>query len=149
MNAPERAAAFLLDEDNGERKIEYTQDTKSTNAGVFKFNKEDHTVGNLLRLQLLRDPGVRFAGYQHPHPLLNYINMRIQTNSSNVEPLEVLLNAFEDLGNETGKCVFLSLFERASETDCWFCLFLLLSDDLFLSFCRLGGNNHTGLGCWI
>jgi len=68
---------------------------------VFKFNKEDHTIGNLLRMQLLRDPGVRFVGYQHPHPLVNYISLRIQTNSSTVEPFEVLLNAFEDLGNET------------------------------------------------
>ena len=101
MNAPERSAAFLLDEDNGERKIEYTVDTKTTNAGVFKFNKEDHTVGNLLRMQLLRDPAVRFAGYQHPHPLLNYINLRIQTNSSNTTPIEVLSNAFEDLSDET------------------------------------------------
>ena len=101
MNAPERTAAFLLDEDNGERKIEYASDTKTTNAGVFRFNREDHTVGNLFRLQLLRDPTVRFAGYQHPHPLLNYINLRIQTNSSNVSPAEVLTNAIEDLGSET------------------------------------------------
>jgi DNA-directed RNA polymerase II subunit RPB11 len=101
MNAPERTAAFLLDEDNGERKIEFAIDTKTTNAGVFRFNREDHTVGNLFRLQLLRDPTVRFAGYQHPHPLLNYINLRVQTNSSNVSPAEVLTNAIEDLGSET------------------------------------------------
>jgi DNA-directed RNA polymerase II subunit RPB11 len=101
MNAPERTAAFILDEDNGERKIEFALDTKTTNAGVFRFNREDHTVGNLFRLQLLRDPTVRFAGYQHPHPLLNYINLRIQTNSSNVSPAEVLTNAIEDLGSET------------------------------------------------
>lgn len=101
MNAPERAAAFLLDEDSGERKIEYSVDTKTTNAGVFRFNKEDHTVGNLLRMQLLRDPTVRFAGYQHPHPLLNYIQMRVQTNSSNIAPAEALSNAIEDLGSET------------------------------------------------
>ena len=101
MNAPERTAAFLLDEDSGERKIVYTVDTKTTNAGVFRFNKEDHTVGNLLRLQLLRDPTVRFAGYQHPHPLVNYIDMRVQTNSSTVAPMETLSNAIEDLGNET------------------------------------------------
>ena len=28
MTAPERAAAFLLDEDSGEVKIEYSADTK-------------------------------------------------------------------------------------------------------------------------
>jgi DNA-directed RNA polymerase II subunit RPB11 len=48
MNAPECSAAFLLDEESGEQKIEYTADTKVTNAGTFRFNKEDHTIGNLL-----------------------------------------------------------------------------------------------------
>ena len=89
MNAPERNAVFLLDEDNGERKIVYGQDTKVTNAGTFRFNKEDHTVGNLFRMQLLRDPNVRFAGYIHPHPLLNYIDLKVQTNSSNTTPTDV------------------------------------------------------------
>jgi DNA-directed RNA polymerase II subunit RPB11 len=67
MNTPERSACFILDDD--EEKIEYAADTKVSNAGTFTFNKEDHTVGNLLRMQLLRDPQVKFAGYMHPHPL--------------------------------------------------------------------------------
>jgi DNA-directed RNA polymerase II subunit RPB11 len=49
MNAPERTAAFMIDEDAGEKKITYTPSTKVPNAGTFVFNKEDHTVGNLLR----------------------------------------------------------------------------------------------------
>ena len=65
------------------------------------MNKEDHTIGNLLRMQLLRDPSVRFAGYMIPHPLINRIDMRIQTTSSTVSPVEVLSSAIEDLGNET------------------------------------------------
>jgi DNA-directed RNA polymerase II subunit RPB11 len=89
------------DEDNGEVKVVYTADTKISNAGTFRFNKEDHTVGNLFRMQLLRDPSVRFAGYIHPHPLLHFIDMKIQTNSSNVAPVEVLSAAIEDLANET------------------------------------------------
>ena len=60
MNTPERSSAFILDDD--EEKIEYMADTKVSNAGTFTFNKEDHTVGNLLRMQLLRDPAVKFAG---------------------------------------------------------------------------------------
>lgn len=44
MNAPERTASFLLDEDNGEMKIVYTPDTKVANSGTFRFNREDHTV---------------------------------------------------------------------------------------------------------
>jgi DNA-directed RNA polymerase II subunit RPB11 len=72
-----------------------------TNAGTFRFNREDHTVGNLFRMQLLRDPSVRFAGYYHPHPLVYYINLKIQTNNSTVAPVEVLSSAIEDLANET------------------------------------------------
>ena len=73
----------------------------SANAGEFKLNKEDHTVANLLRMQLLRDPSVRFAGYFHPHPLVHFINLKIQTNNSTVAPVEVLSSAIEDLANET------------------------------------------------
>ena len=60
MNAPERSSAFILEDD--EEKIEYAADTKVSNAGTFTLNKEDHTMANLLRLQLLRDPQVKFAG---------------------------------------------------------------------------------------
>jgi len=58
-------------------------------------------VANLFRMQLLRDNSVRFAGYHHPHPLLNYVEMKIQTNSSTVAPIETLSAAIEDLSNET------------------------------------------------
>jgi DNA-directed RNA polymerase II subunit RPB11 len=101
MNAPERSASFLLDEDSGEQKIVYTADTKVTNAGTFRFNKEDHTVGNLLRMQLLRDPNVRFTGYIHPHPLVHFLDLKIQTNTATTDPIAVLSNAIEDLSGET------------------------------------------------
>lgn len=52
-------------------------------------------------MQLLRDPSVRFAGYYHPHPLVHYLNMKIQTTNSTVTPIEVLSSAIEDLSNET------------------------------------------------
>lgn len=65
------------------------------------FLFQDHTIANLFRMQLLRDPTVRFAGYYHPHPLVHYINLKIQTNNSNVAPVEVLSSAIEDLSNET------------------------------------------------
>mmetsp|Transcript_39385 Transcript_39385/g.57913 ORF Transcript_39385/g.57913 Transcript_39385/m.57913 type:complete len:136 (-) Transcript_39385:509-916(-) len=100
-NRPERSAAFLLDEDNGEVKVTYTADTKVSNAGTFCFNKEDHTIGNLLRMQLLRDPHVRFTGYMLPHPLIHKLNLKIQTSSSQVTPVEVLSSAIVDLGSET------------------------------------------------
>lgn len=98
-NAPERSSAFILDDD--EEKIEYQPDTKVSNAGTFTFNKEDHTVANLLRMQLLRDPAVKFAGYMHPHPLIHKINLKVQTSTSQVAPAETLSAAIEDLSNET------------------------------------------------
>jgi DNA-directed RNA polymerase II subunit RPB11 len=111
MNAPERSASFLLDEDSGERKIVYTADTKVTNAGTFRFNKEDHTVGNLLRMQLLRDPNVRYVGYQHPHPLVHFIDVKIQTNTATTDPIAVLSNAIEDLSGENDHLI--TVFEEA------------------------------------
>mmetsp|Transcript_18059 Transcript_18059/g.22458 ORF Transcript_18059/g.22458 Transcript_18059/m.22458 type:complete len:131 (+) Transcript_18059:106-498(+) len=105
INTPERTAAFLLDEDNGERKITYEPDTKVSNAGTFELNREDHTVANLLRMQLLRHPSVRFTGYKHPHPLIHKIILKIQTNSSTVSPVEVLSEAIEALSNETDHLV--------------------------------------------
>ena len=38
--------------------------TGTPNSAVFTFNKEDHTLGNLLRAHLLKDPHVIFAGYK-------------------------------------------------------------------------------------
>ena len=58
-------------------------------------------MGTLLRMQLLRDPNVRFAGYIHRHPLVHYIDLKIQTNSSTTDPKAVLSNAIEDLSGET------------------------------------------------
>ena len=47
MNAPPTFESFLLFE--GEKKITREQDTKVPNAAVFTINKEDHTVGNMVR----------------------------------------------------------------------------------------------------
>ena len=101
MNAPERSAAFLLDEDNAEEKVTYVSDTKVSNAGTFTFNKEDHTIGNLICQQLLRDSCVRFVGYRVPHPLVHRIDLKLQTTSSTLAPTDVLINAVEDLKDET------------------------------------------------
>ena len=64
-------------------------------------------------MQLLRDPSVRFAGYLHPHPLVYYIDLKIQTNNSTVAPVEVLSSAIEDLANETDH--LMNQFQEAKE----------------------------------
>jgi hypothetical protein len=38
-NRPERSEAFILDEDSGEKKVEYVADTRMINAGTFLINK--------------------------------------------------------------------------------------------------------------
>lgn len=80
---------------------------------LLSFKTTDHTIANLFRMQLLRDPSVRFAGYYHPHPLVHFINMKIQTNNSNVAPVEVLSSAIEDLSNETDHLI--TQFQEAIE----------------------------------
>ena len=37
---------------------------KVPNAAIFTLNKEDHTLGNMIRHQLMKDPNVIFAGYK-------------------------------------------------------------------------------------
>ncbi|OQR84946.1 DNA-directed RNA polymerase II subunit J [Achlya hypogyna] len=97
MNAPSRSDAYLLPD--GAQKVTYEKDTRINNAGQFTILREDHTVANLVRMQLLRDPNVTFAGYMHPHPLINDIKVRIQTNN-NSSPIEALGNCLDDLSTE-------------------------------------------------
>ena len=58
-------------------------------VGTFILGKEDHTIGNLLRYQLLRDPSVRFAGYRMPHPLVFDCHVRVETMDSKLTPINV------------------------------------------------------------
>jgi DNA-directed RNA polymerase II subunit RPB11 len=48
INAPERSQLWLLPD--GEKKMTYEKDSKLANAGIFVLKKEDHTMGNLLRM---------------------------------------------------------------------------------------------------
>ncbi|KAK3760915.1 hypothetical protein RRG08_042130 [Elysia crispata] len=97
MNAPSTFESFLLFE--GEKKISIEKDTKVPNAALFTVNKEDHTLGNLITTQLLKDPQVLFAGYKIPHPLEHKFVLRIQT-TPDYTPAEAFTNAITDLISE-------------------------------------------------
>nr|CAH0109472.1 unnamed protein product [Daphnia galeata] len=123
MNAPPSFESFLLFE--GEKKIVVEQDTKVPNAAIFTVNKEDHTLGNMIRCfsntfvkavsinhndlrlfkpcislrLLLKDPNVLFAGYKQPHPLEHKFILRIQSTPS-YSPQDALMNAITDLISE-------------------------------------------------
>lgn len=60
------------------------------------FFQEDHTLGNMIRCQLLKDPKVLFAGYKNPHPLEHKIILRVQT-TSDYTPQDALMQAITDL----------------------------------------------------
>merc|ERR1719506_2600678 len=61
------------------RRIQIWPDEKVPYAVVFKIWLEDHTLGNSLRMELLRNENVLFAGYKVPHPLDHMIELRVQT----------------------------------------------------------------------
>ncbi|WFD21684.1 DNA-directed RNA polymerase II core subunit [Malassezia equina] len=89
-NAPDRFNLFLLQP--GEQRIEIQEDMRLPNAATFVFNKEDHTLGNMLRHAVLAQPGVLFCGYKVPHPLEPRVLVKIQTDGTQT-PAEVLQQA--------------------------------------------------------
>ncbi|KAI0035828.1 DNA-directed RNA polymerase [Vararia minispora EC-137] len=80
MNAPNRYELFVLDD--GEKPVEVAEDTKIPNAATVKVMKQDHTLANMIRAQLLAMPQILFAGYKVPHPLQPYFLLKIQTDGT-------------------------------------------------------------------
>lgn len=94
MNAPPRYDSFVLGDD--EKKLVPQEEAKISNAATFTFNKEDHTLANMLRAQLLLNPNVIFAGYRVPHPLEPRVEIKVQTDGEKT-PHQVLRTATEEL----------------------------------------------------
>lgn len=88
---------FVLQE--GQRKVSYKADTKLANAGTFTIMHEDHTMGNLVRMQLHLDKQVVFAGYRIPHPLDPKMLIKVQTGGVK-SPVQAVEHALEDLRSE-------------------------------------------------
>jgi DNA-directed RNA polymerase II subunit RPB11 len=88
---------FVLPE--GTSKVVYASDTKLENSGTFTMLQEDHTIGNLLRMQLHADKHVLFAGYRIPHPLETRMLVRVQTTGVKT-PVQAVEHALEDLRSE-------------------------------------------------
>lgn len=82
-----------------QKKVEYKADTKLVNAGTFTIMHEDHTLGNLVRMQLHSDKHVVFAGYRVPHPLEPKIVIKVQTTGVK-QPAQAVEHALEDLRSE-------------------------------------------------
>ena len=53
-------------------------------------------LGNTLRMQLLQDHRVLFAGYKIPHPLLHELVIKVRTNGA-ASPTQCLIDAVDVL----------------------------------------------------
>ncbi|CAD6574577.1 MAG: DNA-directed RNA polymerase II core subunit [Alectoria sarmentosa] len=91
-NTQPRFELFLLGE--GEKKVTEEADTRIPSSSIFTFNKEDHTLGNLLRSRLLQSPHVKFAGYKVPHPLVSPRAALMQCCKDLVNDLSILSREF-------------------------------------------------------
>ncbi|KAL1977665.1 hypothetical protein VTN31DRAFT_524 [Thermomyces dupontii] len=99
MNVPDRSESFILAD--GEKKIEEKTDTRTPSTSMFILNKEDHTLGNLLRSRLLQNRHVTFSAYRVPHPLEHKMELRVQTDGQ-ITPKEAVLAACHDLVKDLG-----------------------------------------------
>lgn len=71
---------MIFENEISKNNLQYTDDLKIPNAGSFKILNEDHTLGNLLKDEILTDVSqVIFAGYKKPHPLEKHVILKIQT----------------------------------------------------------------------
>lgn len=61
--------------------IEILKGQKMVNSVTYKIPLEDHTIGDLLRIYLLKNNEVKFAGYRVPHPLDDMLEVKVQTAS--------------------------------------------------------------------
>ena len=89
--------------------IEIVKGQKMINSATYRIPLEDHTVGDVLRIYLLKNKDVKFAGYRQTHPLEDVIEVKVQTSHEDTnkvvkDTLVVLQKELFDL--ET-------LFERA------------------------------------
>lgn len=89
-----RFELFLLDD--GQQKVEYKEETRVPNTAIFTFNKEDHTLGNLLSQRLLKYEYIVFSAYKVPHPLFATFELRVQTDGS-ITPKEAIIRCCKDI----------------------------------------------------
>ncbi|EFR01853.1 DNA-directed RNA polymerase II subunit RPB11 [Nannizzia gypsea CBS 118893] len=85
----------------GEKKVEVETDTRVPSTAIFTFNKEDHTLGNLIRSRLFQNQHVLFSAYKIPHPLVHKVLLRVQTDGQ-ITPKEAVLAACHDLVKDLG-----------------------------------------------
>ena len=65
-------------------------------SATYSFRNEDHTLGNLLRNQIIKNKEVEFCAYSMPHPSEPICNVRIQVSEqSQVDTDKVLKSSLK------------------------------------------------------
>lgn len=73
--------------------------TEVANAALFTFEKEDHTLANMVRDKLCRMDHVTFAAYKVPHPLFATFELRVHTDGE-ISPKDALVASCRELITE-------------------------------------------------
>jgi len=82
---------------NPQRRLKILPGATDT-AVSFQIDDEDHTLGNVLRYFINKNPDVEFCGYTIPHPSEAKMNIRIQTwEDSRTTAFEALSKGLDDL----------------------------------------------------
>lgn len=63
---------------------------------TFTIIEEDHTIGNMVRMNLSNDSRVLFAGYRKTHPAVQRIELKIRTDGT-ITPAEALDNTLSEV----------------------------------------------------
>ncbi len=80
------------------------KDQKIANAAKFIVQREDHTLGNVLKEKILKQRQVSFCGYRVPHPLEPFFELVIHTSpKSSYTPLHALETALAELVDDIEK----------------------------------------------
>eukprot|EP01029_Cantina_marsupialis_P027915 TRINITY_DN774167_c0_g1_i1.p1 TRINITY_DN774167_c0_g1~~TRINITY_DN774167_c0_g1_i1.p1 ORF type:complete len:126 (+),score=21.93 TRINITY_DN774167_c0_g1_i1:44-421(+) len=97
INLPDRDELIRLPEDS--KRVLIHPSTKFSNCSSYIVVREDHTVGNLLRMKLLENKHVEFAGYQIPHPTVDDVTIRVRTDGV-ITPSQAMKDATQTLNTE-------------------------------------------------
>lgn len=92
---------------NKPNSVEIIENHKMQNSVTYKVYLEDHTIGDLLRIFLLKNDEVKFAGYKVPHPLEDTLEIKVQTK--NKKPNEIVTTTLKSLQKD--------LFELGNDFD--------------------------------
>lgn len=65
-------------------------------SASFQIANEDHTLGNVLRYIIMKNPEVEFCGYSIPHPSEDFLNIRIQTYGD-ITAVDALKKGLQDM----------------------------------------------------